>query len=322
MQEITEKKHTSDFDDELDLKELFFILVQGKWIIACVTAFFSIAGVIYSLYLPNIYESEAMLAPVDKSSSLISGALNQYSGLAGLAGIELPSGESDSNSEKAIEVLKSLSFFENNILPKIFLPDLMAAKSWDKKNNTIIYDNSIFQKNSNTWILDSSDPKKSIPSAQKSFEEFKSYHFNMQKNNKTGYVILSIKHLSPSIAKQWVEIFVDEINAFYRQKDKAHSEKAVVYLNKQMMANSFSEIRQATASLLEKEIQKLTLIEANKDYVFEYIYPPSIMEEKSEPIRSLIIFLSFLLGMVLGIIIVLFRHYFLKDNSVSERISN
>ena len=79
---------------------------------------------------------------------------------------------------------------------------------------------------------------------------------------------------------EWVEIFVEEINAYYRQKDKLQSEKAVIYLNKQIANTSLSEIRAVTASILEKEIQKLTLIEANKDYVFEYIYPPSIMEEK------------------------------------------
>ena len=31
-------------------------------------------------------------------------------------------------------------------MPKIFLPDLMAIESWDDEKNTIIYDDSIFQK--------------------------------------------------------------------------------------------------------------------------------------------------------------------------------
>jgi len=320
MQEIDSNKHTNDFDDEIDLRELFLVVYQGKWIITCLTAFLVIIGIIYSLSLPNIYQSNALLAPVDKSSSLIGGALSQYSGLAGLAGINLPTGETGSNSKKAIELISSLNFFEKYLMPKIYLPDLMAIESWDDKNNTIIYDDSIFQKNSNSWVRDFTYPQKLIPSAQESFEVFKDGILTISNDTKTGYVSLSIKHQSPLIAKQWVQIIVEEVNSFYRQKDKEHSEKAVIYLNKQIANTSFMEIRQVTASLLKKEIQKLTLIEANKDYVFEYIYPPSVMEKRSEPNRRRIVILAFILGAFLSTIIVLLRHYFLKEKNVLKKI--
>jgi len=310
MQEIDNIKNANNFDDEIDLRELFSVLVQGKWIIAYASAFLVTIGIIYSLRLPDIYQSEALLAPVDESSSLISGALSQYSGLAGLAGINLPTGDASKNHKKAIELMSSLDFFENFLMPKIFLPDLMAIKSWDDEKNTIIYDDNIFQKNSNTWVRDFSYPKKSIPSAQESFEVFKKHNLSISEYKKTGYIALSIKHQSPQLAKQWVEIIVEEINSFYRQKDKEESEKAVIYLNKQFAKSSLSEIRQVTASLLEKEIQKLTLVEANKDYVFEYVFPPSAMEKKAEPNRKLIVILSLILGIILGMTIVLFRYYF------------
>ena len=319
MQEIDHNKYTNDFDDEIDFRELFFVLYRGKWIITCLTTFFVIIGIIYSLLLPNIYKSEALLAPVDVSSSLISGALSQYSGLAGLAGITLPTGETGGNSQKAIELISSLSFFEKYLMPKIFLPDLMAIESWDDKNNTIIYDDSIFQKNTNSWVRDFTYPQKLIPSAQESFEVFKSSILSISNDTTTGYVTLSIKHQSPLIAKQWVQIIVEEVNSFYRQKDKEQSEKSVIYLNEQIANTSYSEIRQVTASLLEKEIQKLTLIEANKDYVFEYVYPPSVMEKRSEPNRFLIVILSFMLGVLLSTIIVFFRHYFLKEKNALKK---
>ena len=322
MQEIDSNKQANDFDDEINLRELFFVLVQGKWIITFMTAFFLIVGIIYSLSLPNIYQSKALLAPIDESSSLVGGALAQYNGIAGLAGINLPVGETGSNSKKAIELMRSLNFFEKYLMQKIFLPDLMAIESWDDEKNIIIYDNSIYQKNSNSWVRDFSYPQKLIPSAQESFELFKSSHLNILEDKKNGYVVLSIKHQSPIIAKQWVEIIVEEVNSFYRQKDKEYSEKAVVYLNKQIAATSLSEIRQVTASLLEKEIQNLTLIEANRDYVFEYVYPPSVMEKKAEPNRFLIVILYLIFGALLGIIIVLIRHYFSNEKYASQRISS
>jgi len=282
--------------------------LEGKWIIVSLTAFVSIIGVIYSLLLPNIYESKAMLVPVNSSSG-ISGALGSYSGLAGIAGISLPSGGDEGNSAKAIQKISSLSFFENNILPNIHLPDLMAVKSWNSKTNTLTFDDSIYDTNSNTWIRDYSYPQQQIPSAQESFEVFKTAHLSLSEDKKSGFITLAIKHQSPFIAKQWVELVINEVNTFYRQKDKSESEKAVSYLNQQISITGLSEIKQVIAQLLQEETKKLTLIEANQYYVFDYIDPPAVMEKKSEPKRALICILSALLGGMLSILLVLIRHY-------------
>ena len=314
MQEAHSSKHPNDFDDEIDLRELFYVLLEGKWIIVYVTAFISIIGVIYSLLLPNLYESRAMLVPVNSSSG-ISGALGSYSGLAGLAGISLPSGGDEGNSAKAIEKINSLSFFKNNILPNIHLPDLMAVKSWNSKKNTLAFDDSIYDTKSNTWIRDYSYPQQQIPSAQESFEVFKIKHLSLSEDKISGFITLSIKHQSPFVAKQWVELVVNEVNAFYRQKDKLESEKAVSYLNQQISMTDLSEIKIVLAQLLQEETKKLTLIEANQYYVFDYIDPPAAMEKKSEPKRALICIFSALLGGMLSLVIVLIRHYVIKQKA-------
>jgi len=312
MQEVHSNRHPNDFADEIDLRELFNILLEGKWIIVSLTTFISIIAVIYSLLLPNIYESKAMLAPVNSSSG-ISGALGSYSGLAGLAGISLPSAGDEGNSAKAIQKISSLSFFENNILPNIHLPDLMAVKSWNSKTNNLAFDEIIYDRSSNTWVRHYSHPQQQIPSAQESFEKFKTAHLSLSEDKKSGFVTLSIKHLSPLIAKQWVELVVNEVNAFYRQKDKLESEKAVSYLNQQISMTGLSEIKQVLAQLLQEETKKLTLIEANQYYVFDYIDPPAVMEEKSYPKRALICILSALLGGMLSVLFVLIRHYAIKQ---------
>jgi LPS O-antigen subunit length determinant protein (WzzB/FepE family) len=140
-------------------------------------------------------------------------------------------------------------------------------------------------------------------------------HLGVSVDNKSGFITLSITHQSPFIAKQWVELIVNEVNTFYRQKDKLESEKAVSYLNKQISITGLSEIKLVIAQLLQEETKKLTLIEANQYYVFDYIDPPAVMEEKSEPRNVLIFILSFLLGGIVSILFVLIKHYvFSKDN--------
>ena len=296
-------------DDEIDLLELFHVLFQGKWIIVSVTAFASIIGVYYSLSLPNIYESKSLLVPVDSSSS-ITGSMGAYAGLAGLAGINLPSG-GEGNSAQAIQKIKSLSFFEENILPNIFLPDLLALESWDFQSNTLTHNEDAYNKDTNTWVRGYSYPKKQIPSAQESFRAFKG-HLNLSEDRKSGFISLKVKHQSPYVAKQWAELVINQVNTFYRQKDKSESEKAVVYLNQKLAMTSLSEVKVAIAELLQQHTKKLTLVEAKEFYVFEFIDPPAVPEIKSDPKRALICIISAILGGMLSILLVFIIHYGFK----------
>ncbi len=308
MQDTYTNKHPNDFDNEIDLRELLNVVLEGKWIVVYVTAFVSIVGIIYSLLLPNIYESKAILVPVNSSSG-ISGALKGYSNLAGLAGFNFPSSDDEDNSAKALQKISSLSFFENNILTNIYLPDLMAVKSWDSQTNTVTFDENIYDTNTNNWVRNYSYPKQQVPSAQESFEVFKSKHLTLNEDKRAGSITLAIKHQSPFIAKQWAELVVNEVNGFYRQKDKSESEKAVSYLNEQISMTGLSEIKQVLALLLQEETKKLALIEAKQFYVFDYIDPPAVMEKKSEPGRAIICILSLILGGILGCLVALIRHY-------------
>ena len=76
---------------------------------------------------------------------------------------------------------------------------------------------------------------------------------------------------------------------------------------------NLAQIKQVIAELLQEETQKLTLIEANQFYVFDYIDPPAVMEQKSEPKRSIISILGALLGLMLGVVLVLIKHYAFKE---------
>jgi LPS O-antigen subunit length determinant protein (WzzB/FepE family) len=135
----------------------------------------------------------------------------------------------------------------------------------------------------------------------------------LNEDKNTGFITLSIKHQSPFIAKEWAELMIRKVNAFYREKDKLESENAVNYLSQKIKGTDLSEIKLAIADLLQEETKKLALIEANQYYVFDYIDPPAIMEQKSGPKRSLICIISALLGAISAIFLVLIHHYFIKE---------
>ena len=300
--------------EEIDLMQLIRVLMGGKWIILFITSIASIIAVIISLSLPNIYKSEALLSPVASQKGL-AGAVQNLSGLASLAGINLPSEGTDSNAGKALEKVGSLSFFQEKILPNIFLPDLHAVESWSRGENLINYDNEIYDSVTGSWTRDVEPYQSPEPSVQESFRAF-GEHIDINQNIKTGFVTLSVKHQSPVVAQAWAELIVTKINAFYKLKDKAEAEASVRYLNAQIAQTGYAEIREVISQLLQQQTQKLTLIEANDYYVFEYIAPPAVMERKSEPMRAIICIIGAILGGMLGCIVVLFRYY--RPNTYSD----
>ncbi len=296
------------YDDEIDIKELFSVLLKSKWFIVSFTSIAAIAVVIFSLSLPNIYQSKTVLVAT-QSNGNSSNIMQGYSGLASLAGVSLPSKSSESNAVQALKKINSLSFFENNIMPNIFLPELMAVESWSPKTNTLELDVNIYDKSKDIWTRKFSYPKKLIPSAQESFQTFKK-HFSISEDQETGFVTLRVEHESPYVAKKWSNLLVDEINSFYRKKDKAEAEKSAYFLNQQIAKTNLTEVKLVLASLLQQETQKLMLTEANEAYVYEYLDPPAVMERKTKPQRDLICIFGTLLGGLLACLIVLTRHYF------------
>jgi LPS O-antigen subunit length determinant protein (WzzB/FepE family) len=295
-------------DEEIDLKKLFKIIWDGKSLIIFSTSIFSIVAVIISLSLPDIYQSQALLSPA-KSSESSNSTIKNYGGLASLAGINLSQGGSDRTST-ALKKLNSLSFYQENILPKIFLPDLMALAAWDSKTNTLIYDEGLYDKKTNTWKRVVKYPKTQNPSAQESFKIFYQNHISVNEDINTGFITLTVKHQSPHVARDWAELMVNEINNFFRAKDKIEGQSSINFLNIRMSETRYTEIKQAIAELIQQKLQQLMLIESSDYYVFNYIDPPVAAELKHEPKRAKICILGAVLGLLTGLLIIFIRKYF------------
>ena len=80
MKNSTDLNKNNELGDEIDIKALFKRILINKHIIAASTASFAIIALIYSLTLSNIYQSTALLSPVDDQSSS-SQSLNNSPGL-------------------------------------------------------------------------------------------------------------------------------------------------------------------------------------------------------------------------------------------------
>jgi LPS O-antigen subunit length determinant protein (WzzB/FepE family) len=290
-------KSESSYEDAINLKPLFFYIRSKLSYIALITALVTILGVLVSLALPNIYESKTLLTPSNQSESM-SSMLGSYSSLAGIAGIDLPESSANKSTE-AIARINSFDFFAENFLPQIKLEDLLAVKSWKSDTNEILYNDKLFDSNNNKWVRDAKPPKSVMPSDQEAYERYKKI-LSLSENRKTGYVSISIKHQSPYLAKDWLDIIIKNINETMRDLDKSSAASAIQFLNKEAESIKFTELKDVISNLLESQMQTFMLASVNENYVFKVISTPLVSELKISPNRFFIFCLSVFLGLMIG----------------------
>ena len=295
-------------DDEIDLRELFAVIWQGKWIIIAITALFAVASFFYAINQPNIYKSEALLAPAEEQQGGGLGALaGQFGGLASLAGVNLGGGSSN-KAQLAIEVLKSRQFTSDFIQKHNILADLMAAKTWNMQTNTIVYDNEMYDSQNDKWVREVKAPFKPEPSMQEAYKEF-SKIISASTDKESGMVKISVEHVSPTVAQQWVDWLIKDINQTMKQRDVLEAIKSTDFLTQQLEQTKIADIRAVLYKLVEEQTKTIMFAKVRDEYVFKTIDAALVPEEKFKPKRALIAILGTMLGGMLSVIIILIRHY-------------
>ncbi|HCE2308380.1 TPA: LPS O-antigen length regulator [Vibrio parahaemolyticus] len=299
-------------DDEIDLRELFNALWKGKWIIIVTTFVFAVGSVLYALSLPNIYKSDALLAPTESSSG---GGLTQMAGqlggLAALAGVNLGSSES-TQADLAVQIMKSRQFVNLFIKRHNLLVPLMAVKDWDLQSNKLILDAKIYDSNTEEWLRQASGLRHSKPSAQEAFEVFSKEVFNITKDKDSGLYTIAVKHYSPYIAQQWVSWLVEDINSVMRERTIKEASQNLKYLTKQLEKTPVADMQSAFYKLIEEQTKSLMLAEVQDEFTFKVIDPALAPELRFSPNRTMICLLGLFLGSIFGIVITLFLFFF-KD---------
>lgn len=289
-------------DDEIDLRELFSALWQGKWIIIVTTFLFSVASVFYALSLPDIYKSEVTLAPVSEDSGLkIPG---QLGGLAALAGVNLGGMGGGDKTGLALEILKSRDFIGRFIEQNdLYLP-IMAAEGWSRSEDKLLWNPKVYNEQTQQWIRKVKAPFQPKPSILETVEEFKKL-FSVSQDKTSGMVKISVEHLSPYLAKSWAENLVDAINEEMRRRELIEAERSIAYLNNQIAQTNLADVRTMLFSLIEEQTKTVMLANVRDEYVFKTIDPAIVSEFKAKPYRALISALGFGFGLLISVFFLL-----------------
>jgi len=310
----SDKKNLNDpslLDNEIDLRELFNIIWEGKNLIILITSIIAICSVVYSLMLTNLYRSESILIFTESQNS---GALSQYSGLASLAGVGLPSSGSRSITE-IMEIIKSREFVKHLLTFENVLPSMMAAKSYDAASQELYFDTKIYNAKTKTWTRKSNNNKGSKPSYLEAHKVYLGNILSISQEKMTGLVSVKIEHISPIFAKDFLALIIKEANTLKREKDIGTSNNALSYLKEELSRSSLMEIKESINKLIENQLETQMMAKVNEEYILVTIEPPFIPEQKLKPNRALIVVLATMFGGMISVMIVLVRHYSFRQGN-------
>lgn len=289
----------------------FFIETSLKYkLFICIFTFTSFFGsIFYSLNIPNIYRSEAILAPASTGDSSKSSLPSSLGSLASFTGISM-GGANIPIASQSVKIMRSYEFF-NSLLKNDdqMLINLFAAKSWDQKNNTLILDTSIYDISSKSFI-------DKPPSTQEAFKQFKKY-FSIQEDKKNGFFAVTVEHYSPYVAEKWASDVVIRINSYMREKKQKEFSKSIEFLESQIIATSLNESKLALISLLQSQMQNKMYAERSPEFVFKVLDAPHASEFKARPSRSNIVLVATFIAFFLSLIISISIRFFIENRKDS-----
>lgn len=278
-------------EDEIDIRKLFFLLFDKKILIASITSGFAVISIIYSLMIPNQYQSTIIVAPIENSAEKMSGALSSSAigGLASMAGINI-SAEGVSEYKIAIQIMQSWGFIEQFISKNQLESDLVTVTGWDSKENKLIYDDSLYDTKNKKWLVP-------IPSSWSLYKAFKN-RLMINEDLKTGMTTISFKYFSPTHARDFLQLYIQDINDFMKLRKLETVDKNIDYLQEQINKTMISDMENVFYQIIAEQTKTKMLAEAMPEYTFVTISKAMIPEEKSEPTRSLIVIISTILGFI------------------------
>lgn len=274
----------SSEEDGIQYRELFARLWHRRIWICASALFFGALLTAVAYWLTPIYRASTLLVPAGIERNRLGGlsaTLGQLGGLASLAGINVGSG--DTETEEALAVLRSREFTEQFIADKNLMPELFYDK-WDPDKKI--------------WKV----AEKRIPTAADGYKYMDKRVRHVLRDLKTNLVTIQIDWKDREEAASWVNTMVERLNAEMRGRAILQADAYIEYLNLELAKTTDVGTREAVNRLIESQIKQRMVATVTKQYAFRVIdrgMAPD-KKDKQSPIKALYLLLGLALGGAIG----------------------
>ncbi len=280
-------------NDEIDLREIFLVIWKRKYWIAGFVFIVCAITVFVVLKMDNIYESKAVLRPVQNNTNQMSSALSSLGGLANLAGINIGSGGNVSPYNSMNAIANDADFIysfvtENKFESKIV--DDYAEFSLTEK----------YKENPKFFIV-------------KAFKD----SFGFSEDSKTGLMTMYFQNKDREFAKKVVDMLLKETSLKYQTIEMKNIDERINKYKNEINKTSDIALKNKLAEVVAGLIQSKVLSQAQEFYGFDILVKPSVPDEldKIKPRRSLIVILSFFISGFMAIFLTLAYESFKNEKT-------
>jgi uncharacterized protein involved in exopolysaccharide biosynthesis len=298
-----------DPDEGRDLPEMIAqVWARRWWVLASVVLFSVVFAAAAFIFTPKYRAAVVLMAANtgrNMSGNSLNAALDQIGGLASLANI---GGSSDSETQKALAVLRSRQFTEGFIRDNKLTSELLF-RDWD----------AIAGK----WKAGGDAEN----STAKAYRYFNKKIRTVIQDKKTGLVTLQIDWKDRIKAADWANELVTRLNAEMRSRAADEADASLGFLQKELVSTADIGTRAAIGRLIEEQVKRRMLANVTVEYAFQVVdraMPPD-GDDPIPPSRTAIIVAGPVTGFVAGIIAVLVfsgRRPRTAQNSGTDGISN
>ena len=306
-------------DDEIDLLELARTIWKGKKLIIWIVAVCTLATIILSLVMTNIYTAQAVIKPVlpDRATSRFSPLASQLGGLAGMAGIGMPT---PSSSVEIANLLKS-NVLKKEMIEHYQLLPILFSKQWDADNKTWKKPGVSLNPLALLAKLRPADPKapKKEPGVPDIWDGIRELDriVKINHNIKEDIITVSANFPDPEISAKIVDYYIRTLNEHMSSEARRMAITNKEYLEKQLLETNDALMQQKIYNLIAEKIETMMMAEVNEGFAFKVLDPPMTPDRKSKPKRAQMVVLAFTVSLFIGVFTVLFREYLrkIKDQS-------
>jgi len=293
--------NNEDYINSLSIFEIYRVAWANKLFIIFLTSLFSISSIIYSLSLPNLYTSTALVT-FPKDSSSISSQLGGLASLGTVAGISLPEDDSFKNFKEAMMIMNSKSFIYNFLDRKGHIPLIMATKDWKPNENIFIYNDKIYDLSKQEWTRKVVYPRTKKPTSTEIAKEFHKNILSSDFSLKDETLSISLTFFSPFLAQEMLIDLIEEVNIITRAESIKEIDNKIEYINEKIRTEENNSLKMFFSKELESELTARIIAVNKLHFVFKVIDEPSLALKKSRPSRSIIVIFSSFIGGIFSLL--------------------
>ena len=311
MQEITKEDQCIQ-EDEIDLRELWNTIKNGKKIIFITMVVIVSLTFVYVLKTPNSYKAKAILVPTAQEGNP---AMSNLGGLAAMAGVSL--GGNVMTPDVAFKSLLDNYKFMRNFIIKNHIDECYNREDFDKNYIFALgfrgfYD--LFKSSKDED--DKKDREKEIFELNKKLKKA----FSVSADKESGLITVSYIDPDKAYTPKMVDMFLKDASEYLVRNNLKNIDEKLKYFEQEMITVDGFELRQSLSMIISKILQEKVMMRSKQYYQCDLLSAPyePYVKDKAKPKRALILIVSFITSIILGIFIVFFLN-FIKENKQEEQ---